>query len=325
MVVKGCLLCILGTMVLLLAGASCDLLALSQGNNQQAEESTQGPSTQPAISLPVQEIQDSVQVQGTVMNGVLDLSVERKDIPAVDGPEGQNVTFTPAFELNGDIFFQPLDNGQAFMNGDMPLKESEVNPFVSKLWENGLVWQAFHQHLPMHPQVWFVHFRGAGDPVAIAQGIKAALDVTSIPFPQAPPSNPQTPLDANRLASILHGSASVGSEGVVTVWVLRTDTITISGVDVNPQTNISTNIQFKPLGDSQSGQAAAVPDFAMTADETLKVIPLMLDNLGWYQGCLYNQETDEHPQLYFDHMLKIGDPYVLAAEIRQGLDLTASE
>jgi hypothetical protein len=41
--------------------------------------------------------------------------------------------------------------------------------------------------------------------------------------------------------------------------------------------------------------------------------------------CLYNQETDEHPQLYFDHMLKSGDAYELAREIRRGLDLTDSE
>lgn len=46
---------------------------------------------------------------------------------------------------------------------------------------------------------------------------------------------------------------------------------------------------------------------------------------GWFQGCLYNQETDEHPQLYFDHMLKVGNAYALAAEIRRGLDLTASD
>jgi hypothetical protein len=50
----------------------------------------------------------------------------------------------------------------------------------------------------------------------------------------------------------------------------------------------------------------------------------MLNQLGWYQGCLYNQETNEAPQLYFDHMVKTGDAYQLAAEIRQGLDLTDS-
>ncbi len=46
---------------------------------------------------------------------------------------------------------------------------------------------------------------------------------------------------------------------------------------------------------------------------------------GWFVGCLYNQETDETPQLYFSHMLKTGNAYALAAEIRKGLDLTNSQ
>jgi hypothetical protein len=45
---------------------------------------------------------------------------------------------------------------------------------------------------------------------------------------------------------------------------------------------------------------------------------------GWFVGCLYNQETSETPQLYFAHMLKVGDAYALAREIRRGLDLTHS-
>jgi hypothetical protein len=69
---------------------------------------------------------------------------------------------------------------------------------------------------------------------------------------------------------------------------------------------------------------AAVPDFSMTADEVAPVVQHM-QGMGWFQGCLYNQETDEHPQLYFDHMLKTGDAYALAKEVRAGLDLTDAD
>ena len=41
---------------------------------------------------------------------------------------------------------------------------------------------------------------------------------------------------------------------------------------------------------------------------------------GWDIGCLYNQETDEHPQLFFSHQFKTGEPDQLAREIRRGLD-----
>ena len=96
----------------------------------------------------------------------------------------------------------------------------------------------------------------------------------------------------------------------------------IDGVHVDPDTNIETNVQFRPL-DSAATTAAVVPDFSMVADEVMSVTALMR-RLGWLDGCLYNQETDERPQLYFSHMLKVGDPYDLAAEIRAGLDLTES-
>jgi hypothetical protein len=157
----------------------------------------------------------------------------------------------------------------------------------------------------------------------LARAVKNVLDVTSMPFPQIPPAHPTTPLHAHRLATILHGDAEVGDEGVVSVTVDRTDRIVLAGVRVLPEANISTTIMFKPLS-HRGSRAWAAPDFSMTADEVMPVVTRMRRN-GWFQGCLYNQETDEHPQLYFDHMLKAGDAYELAHEIRRGLDLTASE
>ena len=55
------------------------------------------------------------------------------------------------------------------------------------------------------------------------------------------------------------------------------------------------------------------------------VVELMLNDMHWFQGCLYNQETDERPQRYFDDMLMVGGAYSLAPEIRNGLDKTDSE
>lgn len=282
-------------------------------------DANHGPS---CSSLPVDKIEAIIEAQGDIKNGVLDIGISRSDIGDVQGPEGQDVTFTASFEISGDLFFQPVSSNKAFLNGDMALKESEVNPFIATLISNGIYFQAFHQHFPMTPQIWFVHFRGTGNPIDLAKAVKAALNVTSTPFPQTLPTNPTTPLDPDRLARILHGHASVGEDGVVTVWVYRKNNVYINGIKVNPQTNISTNIEFKPIGGSD---ANVVPDFSMTAKEVNPVVNLMRNKYDWYQGCLYNQETDETPQLYFDHMLKTGDAYELAREIRKGLDLTDTE
>ncbi len=272
--------------------------------------------------LPAKQIQQIVQAEGTVTKGVLGIDIERKDIGDVAGPLG--VTFTPAFEINGTLTFEPLGSDYAFFNGDLALKPEETNPFIDAIIANGLIFQAFHQHyIETNPNVWFIHWRGEGPPLKLAQAVHNVLKVTSTPLPQTMPAHPTTPLNADRLASILHGDAEVGDEGVVTVTIDRTNRIIIDDVVVSPESNIYTEVQFKPL--SSSGSIAAVgPDFSMESSEVMPVVTLMR-RLGWFQGCLYNQETNEHPQLYFDHMLKVGNPYTLAHEIRRGLDLTDAE
>ena len=146
------------------------------------------------------------------------------------------------------------------------------------------------------------------------------LKATSTSLPQTMPANPTTPLDAARLGKILHGDAQVGDHGVVTVNVLRRGRVVIDDVRVSPEANISTGIEFKPHR-LDVAQAWAAPDFSM---EAARSSPWWRPcaRQGWFVGCLYNQETSEEPQLYFSHMLKQGDAYALAAEIRQGLDQT---
>jgi hypothetical protein len=271
-------------------------------------------------TLPADRIQAIVQAEGTVTDGVLSIDIEREDIGDVKGPAG--VTFTPAFEVDGTLTFQPLGRHRAFFNGDLGLKAQETNPVIDAILANGLILQAFHQHYDqMDPQVWFVHWRGTGEPLALARAVRAVLAATGTPLPQSMPSNPTSPLDADRLGRILHGAADVGEDGVVTVAVDRVDRIVIDGIRVSPEANISTMIAFKPL-DAAGARAAAAPDFSMTGHEVQPVVATMRER-GWHVGCLYNQETSEHPQLYFAHMVKVGDPYALAQEIRAGLDRTA--
>jgi hypothetical protein len=277
---------------------------------------------EPSGHLPVTRMQQILQAEGTVSNGVLVIDISRDDIGDVRGPLG--VTFTPAFEIDGALTFEPLGNGRAFINGDLPQLPHATNRFIDAIIANGLTFQAFHQHyIEMSPAVWFIHWRGHGDALALARAVKSTLAVTATPFPQKPPANPTTPLDAERLATILHGDAEVGDEGVVTVTIDRRDRIVVDDIHVLPDANVSTEVEFKPTSKTGS-HVWAGPDFSLASREVMPVVALMRRQ-GWFQGCLYNQETNEHPQLYFDHMLKAGDAYELAAEIRRGLDLTASK
>ncbi len=273
-------------------------------------------------TIPVKEIQAIVGAEGSVSKGVLSIDVSRDDLGTVHGPRG--VEFDGSFELDGMLNFQPLGHGLAFFNGCLALHEREVQHTVDTIMAGGLTFQALHQHfIGMSPQIWFVHWRGVAAPTVLARAVRAVLKSTAIKLPQTMPKKPTSPLDAKRLGKILHGEAMIGDEGVVTIDVSRTDRIAIGDVVVSPQTGISTNISIKPT-DKAGRTAAAAPDFSMSASEVQPVISLMRKQ-GWFLGCLYNQETAEKPQLYFSHMVKTGDPYALAAEIRLGLDKTAAE
>lgn len=264
--------------------------------------------------LPVQQIEAIMQTTGMMMNGVLDITLDRDDLH-VTGPGG--VPFKPSFQESSEFYFQSLGNGRAVMNGDAALLASETNPFMDKLFEGGIVVQAFHQHfVDESPQTWHIHYRAIGDPLQIAQAMIAAIKVTGTPLPQTQPSNPTTPLPTAQLGRILGGDAQVGSDGVVTVSIPRADTIHLGGVAISPYLNIAISVIFEPLG---NGQAACAPDFGMIASEINPALGVARQQ-GLMVDCLYNQETDEFPQLYWAHCLATGNPVDLAHKVSKVLD-----
>lgn len=279
-----------------------------------ADASSGGTGTAPSPSV-CQQIESIVQAKGKISNGVLSISLDRKDLPNVT-LHGYGIL--PSFQLDGSLVFQNGENGSVMMNADMALKAGELDPFIKALIGHDIAFQAEHQHLyDLSPLVWFVHFRGMGDPQTLARGIKAALDKTSTPFPQEPNPNPTTTLPAGQIGQIIGAKPSVGDDGVVKLHVPRAETMRLGGKTISPFLNVESAIAFEPLPGGK--MAAAVPDFGMIASEINQVVGAMLDQ-GWDSGCLYNQETDEQPQLYFDHFFKAGDPIQLAHEIRNGLN-----
>ena len=270
----------------------------------------------PDSSLPVSEIERVIRAQGTVSNGVLNIQIDRDDIPDVTK---NGVPVKPAFEINGNLCFQPAPGG-VMMNGDLAFKPSELNPAIDAMVSHGLTWQAQHQHLfALEPMVWFMHMRGRGPARRIAEACAAVLAATSTPLPQSPPAHPRTPLDVRRLERAIGSSATVGADGVVSFQIPQRIPIILDGMPVSPFLNVYSPIEFEPLG---GDDAAVVPDFGMLAGQVNDVARVMRGQ-GWELDCLYNQETDEFPQLYFSHLWKTGNAYRLAAEVRRGLEMTS--
>ena len=301
--------------ILSIAAGTAGAMALTGSGHPAFAAAQPAGSTTP---LPVTDMQKILGATGTVEDEVLRVEIDRSDLTAtLPG------NISASSQLVGELYFQPAHNKAAILNGDFCVSSDETNSFLDALISNGLVVQAFHQHLyDLTPVVWFVHFRGHMDPLKLAQAVRKAMDVTKVKLPQATPSKPTTPFDVKKLETIIGGRADIGSGGVVTVYVPRKENIFIDKAPIRPELGISAQIDFQPL-DSKGTTALVVPDFALIGREVNPVFKAMRAE-AFDIGCLYNQETDEVPQLYFSHMWKTGSPYDLAQSVRKGLMLTNS-
>src|SRR5947209_18600251 len=85
------------------------------------------------------------------------------------------VAVKPALALGGWAAFKPMHGG-AMVMGDFVLLETEVNPVMAKLIENGIEITAVHNHLlRANPATYYMHIGGHGDPAKMAAAIRTAL------------------------------------------------------------------------------------------------------------------------------------------------------
>lgn len=86
----------------------------------------------------------------------------------------------PAMGVATGINFQSTGGGKAATTGDFVLVASEVNPVIDALESHGIRVEAVHSHMLIEqPRLFFMHFWGNDDAVALARGLRAALDRTA--------------------------------------------------------------------------------------------------------------------------------------------------
>jgi hypothetical protein len=298
------------------ASAVVGLLASHASGVATADAMAQPEAAQAQARLPVEQMEQILRTEGSINNGVLSFTQDRNDLNDVTGPGG--IPFKPSFEIRNEFHFQPLQPGRAIFNGEISILGREANPVIDRIITNGLVFQAFHQHFfDLSPQLFHIHLRGTGHPIALARAVAAVVAATGTPLPQSPPPHPVTPLNTRLLENILGGSAEIDEQGVVVVSIARRENIILDRVQVKPEMGVQHTVNFEPL----DGTTAVAPDFALIASEINPVMSIMRRQ-NFAVHCLYNQETAESPQLYFSHMLAVGDAYNLARAVREGLERT---
>jgi Domain of Unknown Function (DUF1259) len=233
------------------------------------------------------------------------------------------VTIKPALALGGWIAFKPMGK-QAMVMGDLVMLETEINPVMAKLIENGLEITAIHNHLLRgSPETFYMHVGGMGDAVNMATAIRNALAVSKTPLevPAAPSPPPAIDLDTAQLDQII-GVKGQANGGVYQFGVPRRDPISEDGMALTPvgPLGLATGFGFQPTG---GGKAAITGDFVMTADEVNPVIKALRAN-GIEVTALHSHMLTEQPRLFFMHFWANDDAIKLAKGLRAALDKMAN-
>ena len=240
----------------------------------------------------------------------------RSDLqPTLDG-----VTIKPSLALGGWVAMMPMHN-TAMVMGDLVLLESEVNPVMAKLLEGGLDITAIHNHLlRANPATFYMHVGGTGDPVKIAEVIKAALAQSKTPPAATPPATPPAvDLDMAQLDQIM-GVKGQANGGVYQFNVPRREPVTEGGMTIPTPMGSAHAINFQPTG---NGKAAITGDFVLTANEVMPMIRTLRSN-GIDVTAMHSHMLTEQPRLIFMHFWAVDDATKLAKTLRAGLDKVSS-
>jgi hypothetical protein len=151
-----------------LATAAHDALALSDT----PLKAQPAKPTDATVDLDTAALDAIIGAAGKVDTGVYKYSFAPKYTVSEDG-----MALPPSMGTTTAFAFQPIHKGDAAITGDFALLADQVNPVIRALRANGIAVTALHSHmLNTTPTQFFMHFYAAGDPVALAHGLRAALD-----------------------------------------------------------------------------------------------------------------------------------------------------
>jgi Domain of Unknown Function (DUF1259) len=248
--------------------------------------------------------------------GVHKFGLPRTDLKVtLDG-----VAIEPALALGSWLAFQPAGGG-AMVMGDLVLTQEEVNPVMSRLAEGGIEITALHNHLlRAQPATMYMHVEGHGDPVRLAQALRAGLEQSKTPLgaPAKPSSGAGVQgagLDTTAIEQTL-GRKGAANGKVFQVSVPRAGPVADGGMAVPPAMGSAEAINFQPAGE---GKAATTGDFVLTAAEVNPVLRALREH-GIEVTAIHNHMLDDQPRLFFMHFWGVGEPGRLAEGLKAALD-----
>src|SRR6185437_823489 len=245
--------------------------------------------------------------------GVHKFSFPRSDLEVtVD-----DVPIKPALALGGWVAFAPSGSGAMFM-GDLVLTDTEISPVMQRLIADGLEISAIHNHLlRTSVPVFYMHVGGHGDPVKLAETIRAALALSKTPVSAPASASTAGPeFDTAALDKTL-GYKGKANGTVYQFAVPRAESISEGGMAIPPAMGTATSINFQSTGD---GKAAITGDFVLLGSEVNPVLRALREH-GIEVTALHSHMIDDSPHLFFMHFWANDNAQKLAKGVRAALDL----
>jgi hypothetical protein len=279
---------------------------------------TQAPAAPPTPSDYTAVLQ-ALGRQGDFKDGVLKVNIPRSDLKVtVDGV----ATPTP-LGFGGWVALTKGTQGMDVMMGDLVLTESEINPVMSALLDNGIDVTALHNHFLFDtPRVFYMHVHGHGTAADLAKKLQPALAMigkgTPPPSPAAAGRAIDGKLDTDALARIV-GHPGEQSGAVYKITVGRPDiALKEMGATINARMGLNTWAAFY----GNDADAVVAGDVAMLAAEVTPVLKALRGN-GIEVVAIHHHMTDTSPNVYFLHYWGKGNAQKLATGVKAALDQLA--
>ena len=262
------------------------------------------------IPAEYQQVLTALGKTGDFKENVLKVNLPRNDVKVmvagIDTP-------TP-FGFGGWIALTRASDGGQVLMGDLVLLESEVNPVMSALLDNGLDVTALHNHF-FHdePHMFYMHVHGHGAAADLARRIKPAVDLIGKGRPAVPQTSANQ-LDGTKLARIV-GHAGEQTGAVYKITIGRDDLkMTEMGAPINARMGLNTWAAFT----GSNEKAAIAGDVAMLESEVTPVLKALRQH-GLEVVAIHHHMTTDRPMVIFLHYWGTGPAETLASSFTAAL------
>lgn len=258
----------------------------------------------------------------SVINGVCTATRSRTDLhPIVLGRQAESFMFRPqAFSFEG------IDReGGALCLGETVILQEEINPFISRLRQNGIFVTAFHNHwLFDEPRLMYVHFEAIDEPLNFARKVRFALEVLGNQDRRRPPFSGRNRMnrDAENLCykfGQILGGMHTFENGVCSVMRSRNNIKpTVLGRRGRSFLLVPQMFNFESL--SSDGRALCSGE-TVILEEELNPFISRLRKHNILVTAFHNHWLFERPRLMYIHFLKIDHPLNFAEDVRDALQV----